>query len=174
MKQGTVSVIIGCHSPMHSFYCIKAWRYLYGRWPCPWEIICILVHDWGHWGTDYLDNIKDKERHWLLGAIIADRLFGTKGLKLVAGHCIYSKFNHSRLYKADKLAMAIASRWWMLWCGFIEPRLHSEERAAGLTLGQAVDDWRARVKRNIDSGEYRDNHEMYLERREEYRLKDKK
>lgn len=171
MKQGTVSVIIGCHSVMHSLYVIKAWHRLYKIWPRPWETVCIMLHDIGHWGTNYLDNIKEKETHWVLGARMADKLYGTKGIELIAGHCLYSKFPHSKLYKADKLAMAMLPKWWMLWCGFIEPRLHREERQAGMTLGQAVDDWRKRVRHNIESGEFRGNHELYLERQEEYGAK---
>lgn len=164
MKQGTVSVLIGCHSAIHSLYVIKAWRKINNSWPKPWEIVCIALHDIGHLGVNYLDNIEEKEAHWILGAAIAQKLFGDKGEELIAGHCIYSGAPKNKLYYADKLAMYLAPRWWMLWCGKVEPGLHRAELARGLTLKQAVDDWRKRVKKNVESGEYRGNHELYLER----------
>ncbi len=169
MKQGTISVLFGCHSIVHWLYVVKAWWRLYKKWPCLWEMFCIFVHDWGHWGTAYLDNDKEKEAHWILGAYLADRFFGTKGLELVAGHCEYSKFERSKLYYADKMAKYFEPRVWMLWCALIEPGLHKDELAAGVKLSQAVDGWREAVKKNIESGAFRGNHEIYLERRESFR-----
>lgn len=63
MKQGTVSVIAGAHSPIHSLVVLVAWCKLYRRPPAFWEFVCILIHDWGHWGTQYLDNYDEKKAH---------------------------------------------------------------------------------------------------------------
>jgi hypothetical protein len=135
-------------------------------WPKFWQIVCIFLHDIGHVGTNYLDNKPEKEAHWVLGAALAQLFFGQKGLELVAGHCTYSGYPKNKLYYADKLAMKLMPRWFMIWCAVVEPKLHTEERKRGMTIGQAVDDWRKYVDHNIESGEYRGNHEMYLERKE--------
>ncbi len=64
MKQGTVSVLFGCHSIIHSMIVIVAWVKWYGHWPEFWQIICILLHDIGHWGKQYLDNYEEKKNEW--------------------------------------------------------------------------------------------------------------
>ncbi len=80
MKQGTVSVLIGCHSVIHSLIVLVAWVRLYGKFPVWWQIVCILLHDVGHWGKNYLDNYEEKKQHSILGAKIAGKLFGQKDL----------------------------------------------------------------------------------------------
>lgn len=168
MKQGTVSVLWGCHSLMHSLYVIKAWRRQNKIWPNFRELVCIFLHDIGHLGTNYLDNVFEKENHWILGAEVARNLFGEKGYELIAGHCIYSGRPRNKLYYADKMAMYLLPRWYMIWCGKVEPKLHFTEMSQGMTLGQAVDDWRKKVKANIESGRYEGNHQMYLERKKQF------
>ena len=79
MKQGTISVLIGCHSIIHSILVVKAWKILYGSYPCWWEFVCILLHDIGHWGKDYLSDYEAKKRHWVLGAKVSRRLVGYRG-----------------------------------------------------------------------------------------------
>ncbi len=167
MKSGTISILFGCHSIIHSIYVIKSWIKQNKKIPEPWELICIFLHDIGHVGTNYLDNLKEKEDHWKLGASIAGLLFGLKGWELIAGHCVYSGVKRNKLYYADKLAMYLVPRWWMLWCGKVEPKLHVLEISKGMTLGQAVDSWRERVRINIESGKYNGNHELYLEKNKE-------
>ncbi len=85
MQQGTVSVLFGCHSPIHSVVVLVAWHKLYHRWPKFWQIVCIFIHDIGHWGTMYLDNPEEKERHSVLGAEVARNLFGDKGYEFCLG-----------------------------------------------------------------------------------------
>lgn len=129
MKQGTISVLVGCHSPIHSYYVIRAWRSLYGKYPKPWETGCIFLHDLGHWGKDYLDDYEMKRLHWKEGAAIAQYLFGRKGFELTAGHCSTSDIPKSPMYLADKqswLMMPYAVHW--LYCQF-EPMLLCGEPA---------------------------------------------
>lgn len=101
-----------------------AWRRLYGRWPRPWEAVCIALHDVGHIGLDYLDDPEAKAKHWCLGAIWALYLFGSKGWALCAGHSGHSGEPRSMLYKADKLSWTIAPMWWLLWQQVVEPKLN--------------------------------------------------
>ncbi len=165
--QGTVSVLFGCHSIIHSFLVIRSWKILYGSYPKFWEFVCILLHDIGHWGKDYLSDYEQKKKHWRLGANIAWWLFGTKGYLLCAKHCEYStsymlerepKF-HCPLYKADKYSWYIAPTWWLWWTTTVEPKLK-----CGLGKMEQIRRFQAQVKESIESGEYKSTHEMYRER----------
>ena len=160
MKQGTVSVLLGCHSPIHSILVIISWKKLYNKWPKFWQLICIVFHDIGHYGLDYLDNYEEKKIHWILGARIAQKLFGDKGYDFCSGHCLYSGAPLSDLYKADKYSWYIAPRWWLISNNFFEPKLQT-----GFTTNrEAVDSFRAQVKVSVESGEFVETHNMYLNR----------
>lgn len=155
MKQGTVSVLIGVHSPFHSLLVLISWRKLYGRWPKLWQAVCIFLHDIGHWGLDYLDDPEQKEKHWYWGARVAEFLFGDKGYWFTAEHCL----PQGELYKPDKYSWYIAPRWW-LWLNCItEPKI-----AMGYSRKEAIDRFKEQVRQSIESGEYRRTHDMYLER----------
>ena len=160
MKQGTVSVLLGCHSPFHSVLVIVAWRRLYGCWPSWWEVVCIFLHDVGHWGKDYLDDYKLKRHHAELGAKIAGVLLGRKGYDLVLGHNVYSSgIVQSRLYKPDKYSWVIAPLWWMWTNTIFEPRLIRP----GRTRMQSVRDFRNAMRRNWFRGLPKQGHDIYLE-----------
>jgi hypothetical protein len=159
MTQGTVSIILGCHSQVHSIYVIKAWFKLYHKPPCFWELVCILVHDWGHFGKNYLDDFEAKKQHWILGARIAKVLFGQKGFDFCAGHCEYSGLPQSKLYKADKLSWYKSSRLWSYWYQIFEPKI-----SMGYSKREAYDRFMAQVSKSIESGEYKSTHKLYLER----------
>ena len=90
MKQGTISVLFGCHSIIHSFLVLIAWRKLYGSWPEFWQVVCIFLHDVGHIGLNYLDIFELKKKHWMLGAHIGNKLFGLKAYYFLAGHCSHT------------------------------------------------------------------------------------
>lgn len=159
MKQGSVSVLVGCHSPMHSLLVLISWRKLYGKWPAWWQVVCIFLHDIGHWGRNYLDDPEQKAQHWRGGTRIAHRLFGWEGACLVGGHSGSSPYDPSDLYKPDKYSWHIAPRWW-LWLNCItEPKI-----AMGYSKREAIDRFKEQVQQSIESGEYRSTHQMYLER----------
>jgi hypothetical protein len=160
MKQGTVSWLFGCHSIVHSFLVLRAWHHLYGSWPRPWELTCIFLHDVGHLGKQYLDNLEEKKQHYVLGAKIARRLFGRKGYEMVAGHCEYSGLPESRLYRPDKYSWMYEPYWWARWNALVEPKL-----LMGFNSVREAYAWFHRqVKDNVESGEYRSTHSMFLER----------
>lgn len=159
MKQGTVSWFIGCHSVFHSWLVIRAWHHLYSTWPDGMELVCILVHDIGHIGKQYLDDIEQKKEHWELGARIARSLFGHKGWALVAGHCEYSGAPHSLLYFADKYSWMYEPYWWAWWQGFVEPKLRM-----GYSPREAYRRFQEQVHKSIEAGEFKSTHQMYLEK----------
>jgi len=161
VKQGTVSVLVGCHSPVHSVIVVLAWKKLYGKWPTFKELVCIFLHDIGHWGLDYLDDVEQKNKHWRLGAQVAEWLFGIEGYRLCAGHCRQSGMGESKLYRADKYSWHIAPFWWVWLNNFTEPKI-----MVGYTSSAAaVRDFKARVKESVESGSFSETHKFYLERR---------
>jgi len=158
MKQGTVSVLFGCHSPMHSLIVIVAWKKLYRRWPSWWQLVCIFLHDIGHWGKDYLDNYDEKKKHGELGSKIAKRLFGKKGYDLVSGHNPYNSSTKSELHNPDKYSWIIAPIWWMITNTWFEPKLQRR----GNTRRESALMFKKAVKDNMDSGFKELGHEIYL------------
>lgn len=159
ISQGTISILFGSHSVMHSFLVIRSWKILYGKYPRFWQIICILLHDIGHIGKNYLDNYEEKKKHWILGARIAGWLFGKKGYDLIAGHDIHSGIFKSDLYKPDKYSWYIAPKWWLWMNIFFERKICQP----GKTWAESVDIWKKTVAKNIESGRYASNHVIYLE-----------
>lgn len=159
MTQGTVSIFFGCHSPFHSIQVIRAWIKLYGSIPSWREMICIFLHDIGHFGRNYLDDYEQKKTHWELGAKIAYILFGPEGYRFVAGHCTHSGYPKSPLYKADKYSWHIAPRWW-LWLNCVfEPKLQM-----GYSKWGAVDAFKAQVADSVENGHFKSTHSFFLER----------
>ncbi|GAI78001.1 unnamed protein product [marine sediment metagenome] len=136
-----------------------SWVKLYHRLPLWWETVCIFLHDVGHWGKNYSDDLNAKREHWKAGAGIAGKLFGRKGFDLVAGHVGYNDHPKSLLYKPDKYSWYIAPYWWLWWNNVIEPYIR-----CGMKNREAILDFRAWVKRNIESGEYRSTHDAHTER----------
>jgi len=159
MKQGTVSVLFGCHSIIHSVMVILAWKHLYGSMPQPWESICILLHDIGHWGKQYLDNVEEKWHHGDLGAKIAGRLFGSRGYDLVMGHNAVLPSERSRLFKPDKYSWVMAPVSWMIISNFIEPKLVRP----GCTRRESAIMFKNAMKESCDNGFTLMGHDIYLE-----------
>ena len=161
MKQGSWSVLFGCHSSIHSILVIIAWVKLYKRFPRPWELICIFIHDIGHWGKDYLDDIEQKRQHWELGAKIAGRLFGNKGFLFVAGHDFYSGHPNSPLLKPDKYSFYIAPKLWLFSNLLVEPKIRNN----GMGRWEHVSAFRWEARRKIDAGIYESSHDIFIEQK---------
>src|ERR1035437_39991 len=159
MRQGTVSVVFGCHSPIHSMLVTLSWRKIYGGWPRPWELACIFLHDIGHWGKDYLDDPEQKARHWELGARKARWMFGEQGNFMVEWHCVREPERRSLLYYPDKYSWFIAPYWWFYLNKILEPKLKQ-----GMGNREAVLDFKKMVCESIESGEFRSTHGMFMDR----------
>jgi len=158
MKQGTVSVLFGCHSIFHCSIVVVAWIRLYHKLPRLWELTCIYLHDIGHWGTQYLDNYEDKKAHWVLGARVAKCLFGQKGYDLIAGHSKEGGQAISQLYKPDKFSWIIAPTWWMITNTWFEPKLVRP----GNTRRESALMFKAAMLDNWNNGLTKGGHEIYL------------
>lgn len=158
MKQGTASVIAGCHSPIHSVIVVISWKKWWGRWPAPWQIGCIFLHDIGHWGKQYLDDYEAKKRHGELGARIARILFGQKGYDLVIGHNPYAGAPKSSLHDPDKYSWVIAPIWWMITNTWFEPKLQRK----GSTRRESAMMFKEAMRENMATGFKERGHEIYL------------
>ena len=158
MKQGNWSVLFGCHSLIHSLIVMIAWIKLYRRLPSWWQVICIFIHDIGHWGKDYLDDYEQKKRHGELGAKIASRLFGQKGYDLIAGHNPYNGSSKSLLHDPDKYSWVIAPIWWMVSNTWFEPKLQRK----GSTRRESAVMFKEAMRENMNTGFRELGHEIYL------------
>jgi hypothetical protein len=76
MRTGTKSLLFGVHQfIIHPLTVYVAWVWLYHRLPNWKEAICIIIHDWGYWGKEKMDDAEG-EKHPETAARIAGRLFG--------------------------------------------------------------------------------------------------
>ena len=169
MKQGTWSVLLGCHSPIHSIVVIVAWKKLYRRFPNWWQTICIFLHDIGHWGKDYLDDYEMKKTHGELGARVAGKLFGQKGYNLIIGHNPYNGSPKSELHDPDKYSWVIAPVWWMMSNCVFEPKLQRK----GNTNRQSAIMFKEAMKENWKTGFRELGHDIYMKQWGHYQDKEK-
>lgn len=155
MNEGTKSYLFGCHHFfIHPLLVLIAWIKEYKTFPKFWELICIFLHDIGHVGKQYLSDPKEKQKHWMLGADIAYKLFGLKGFYLIAGHTTQNSHPRSKLFIPDKKSWLIAPNWW-LWLNYKIEDFQSEAAKPKA--------WKALVSENVKNGYPKGNHEMYLE-----------
>ncbi|KKL74497.1 hypothetical protein LCGC14_2064290 [marine sediment metagenome] len=167
MTQGTVSVLFGCHSPIHSLVVLVAWVKLYHRLPSFWQIVCIFIHDIGHWGKQYLDDYEAKKRHGELGAKVAKYLFGQKGYDLILGHNPYNGTARSALHDPDKYSWVIAPIWWMTSNAIFEPKLQRK----GSTKRESAIMFKEAMRENMNSGFKELGHEIYMKQWGHYNSK---
>lgn len=159
MKQGTWSILFGCHSQVHSLMVYIAWVRLYHRLPNPAETICIILHDIGHFRKNYLDNYEEKTHHAELGAKIAGWILGKKGYDLVINHCSYNGNERSKLYTPDKYSWIIAPVWWMISNTFFEPKLIRK----GSTRRESAVMFKKAMRENKKMNWAKQGHDIYIE-----------
>lgn len=149
MTTGTKSLLFGVHQfAWHPITVLAAWVWLYKRLPTWPELICIIIHDWGYWGKEHMDD-QDGETHPELGASIAGWLFGEVYHDLCLFHSRhYSKTlgrEPSLLCWADKASIAFES-WWLYlpraWLSGELKEYRAESNKVGLLLiGATHRDW---------------------------------
>jgi len=161
MTEGTKSYLIGCHQfLLHPLWVLLAWRLEYKSWPRWWELICIILHDCGVCGRQYLSDDEAKIGHWEKGAILSQKIifwcFPIKyasrfidAFYLCAGHCPgESGYMESKLSRADKRSKLIEPKWWSAFYSLVEPSLRGDP-----------DKWRKLVAENLK------REELYLRNR---------
>jgi len=116
MRTGTKSLLFGVHQFLfHPMTVFLAWVWLYRRIPSWRESICIIIHDWGYWGKEKMDD-QEGERHPETAARIAGALMGAEYHDLCLFHSRHYARNAGRepslLCWADKLSI-IFDPWWL-------------------------------------------------------------
>lgn len=118
MKIGTKSVLFGVHQfIIHPTIIFFAWYIIYHKRPNLSEFCAIITHDLGYWGSPNMDGVEG-ELHPIYMANWWRKHFGKFGEKVaveILGHSrFYSAKNKlplSRLFKADKLSVALYPKW---------------------------------------------------------------
>lgn len=133
---GTRSVLWGVHQFLwHPYTVYRAWVALYGR-PTWREAVCILIHDWGYWGSPNMDG-PEGERHPELGARLAGGLFGPAYHDLVLFHSRhYAKragMTPSALCWPDKLSHLYEPPWWYLFRARLSGEITEYRQRAALS-----------------------------------------
>lgn len=135
MNVGTKSLLFGVHQFFwHPITVVRAFKRVHGFWPTFDELICIIVHDWGYWGSPNMDGEQGR-RHPERGAKIAawlvyrwHRLQGHHRLvarmyaagafdRAIAHSSHYAKLRGlkpSMLYLPDKVSILFEPRWFYL------------------------------------------------------------
>lgn len=116
-------MLFGAHSIIHSIVVMFAWKKLYSTWPSWRECVCILLHDIGYWGKNYITD-KTNDGHAELGCRVAHRWFGPEYGHLVLGHsaaaCKKFSIPKSKLEEPDDYSWVIAPLFWMRWNAWVE------------------------------------------------------
>ena len=131
---------------------------LYRRLPKFWQVVCILLHDIGHWGKNYLDDYDKKKRHAELGAKVARVLFGQKGYDFIVGHNTYNGNQRSQLYAPDKYSWVIAPVWWLVSNQIFEPKLIRKAHGRWESAVMFKEAMRENMKSNFNE----QGHDIYL------------
>jgi hypothetical protein len=105
LQKGTKSLLFGVHQFFwHPATVLIAWIGLYG-WPSWKEVICIIVHDWGYWGSPNMDS-EEGECHPEIGARIAGTLFGRDYYDL----CLLHSRHYARKVNREPSRLCWAAR----------------------------------------------------------------
>jgi len=163
MTEGTKSYLIGCHQfLLHPLWVVLAWRLEYKSWPKWWELICIILHDIGICGRQYLSDDKAKIGHWESGAKLSSFIVGkfskfmwpsVGAYLLCAGHCPKeSSFIESKLFRADKRSRVLMPTW-MMW-----PEYWFEIKKTG---GLTPIEWKKLLRKNLNTMKPFNTHELF-------------
>lgn len=154
MKTGTKSLLFGVHQVLwHPLTVWLAWRKLYGA-PTWRELACIIIHDWGYWGSPEMDGPVGS-MHPVRSALMAVNLgLGFEAHEEILNHSrhLAFKLGHqpSRLCWADKYSMLYDPAWFYL----IRARMSGElaeyrQRAADagfIGLDRPDHEWLSKLK----------------------------
>lgn len=150
MKTGTKSLLFGIHQfIIHPFMVLWAWLIVYRKWPCLYELAAIITHDWGYWGCEKMDDDKG-ENHpqvmvlWWWRQCGGTSIFCWNIAAEIAGHSRFHVARHSgcklsKLFRADKLAVALYPRWIYLLLGSMSGEIHEYMEIANDREGKYID-----------------------------------
>lgn len=147
MKIGTKSLLFGVHQfTLHPFFVLWAWWIIYRETPRLYELCAIVTHDWGYWGCPNMDGTEG-EAHPERSARLWKRYFrlpfGYNIWAEIMGHSRFNASKHdmrlSKLFRADKLAMALYPIWLYLLLGNLTGEIHEYMNCARDKSGKYSD-----------------------------------
>lgn len=169
MKTGTKSLLFGVHQFVwHSITVLLAWHKLYG-WPNWKEFVCIIIHDWGYWFCENMDDGEGKT-HPFWGALKAGGWFGGRYYSLCLRHSrhLAKHLNQqpSKLCWADKLSIKYEP-WWLYlpraWLsGELQEYRKAANRAGFLSIDKTHREWFEWVKKVMVESGLKEQGNMYL------------
>ena len=115
MRMGTKSLLFGVHQFMlHPLFVALAWTKLYGFPVDPRLWVSFIIHDWGYYSKEKMDD-KNGETHPYLGARIMRFFFGDEWGDFCLCHSRSAAANFgkpiSQLCYADKFSIVLTPRW---------------------------------------------------------------
>ena len=133
LKIGTKSILFGVHQfILHPVFVLKAWYILYGRLNLI-EFCAITTHDLGYFGLENMDG-EEGERHpeiaacWWDGGLLDHTSFSGQVAQEIIGHSRFYAKKHntelSKLFYADKLAVALYPVWLYKLLGNLSGEIH--------------------------------------------------
>lgn len=130
MKIGTKSILFGVHQFMlHPLFVLWAWWIIYREWPKKHELVAIITHDLGYWGSPNMDG-PEGECHPARAARMFSNYtdFGHLVRCEIWGHSRFwagaEGVRLSKLFQADKLSAALYPRWLYLLLANLSGEVH--------------------------------------------------
>ena len=108
-----------------------AWKIIYRKFPCLYELCAIITHDWGYWGLAKMDDNEGRKHpeimnRWWIRRGYTNFYFNVA--REILGH---SRFYASKLgcelsplFRADKLSIALYPRWLYLLLANLSGEIH--------------------------------------------------
>ncbi len=169
MKTGTKSLLFGVHQFLwHPLTVLLAWHKLYG-WPNRKEFVCIVIHDWGYWFCENMDDDEGK-LHPVWAAEKTYKLFGYEYCCLCLYHSRHLaktfELVPSKLCWADKLSIKYEPWWFYLPRAWLSGELKEYREAADksgfLTKDKTHREWFKWVKKVMVESGLKKQGNMYL------------
>jgi hypothetical protein len=121
LSTGTKSLLFGVHQFIwHPITVYLAWISLYKKRPNWKDTICIIIHDWGYWGCQNMDD-KKGEAHPEFAASLAHALFDKDRWQdwTYYNLCLYHSRHYARALKVEPSKLCWADKysivyetWW--------------------------------------------------------------
>lgn len=110
MKTGTKSILFGVHQFIwHPITVYLAWLWLNRKFPTFKETICIIIHDWGYWGKENMDD-DEGETHPEFGATLAHSWLDKEDDFYHYEFCLYHSRHYARKAKRDPSKLCWADK----------------------------------------------------------------
>lgn len=159
MTTGTKSLLFGVHQFLfHPFTVWLAWIALYRKLPTFWQTLAIIMHDWGYWGCEKMDDAKGENHpylgaRWLIKVYLAvnreknairklDRVYDLWKFCLLHSRYLAARYHiePSDLCWADKYCMRFDPAWFYILRARLSGEIHEYRKNALDKVGEMSSD----------------------------------